>query len=40
MTGFGWNFYGFLLGVPLALLLYFVWSFAETARDRRTRRDG
>lgn len=39
MSGFGWNFYGFFLGVPVALVMYFIWSFAEAARDRWTRRD-
>ena len=39
MTGFGWNFYSFFLVVPVALAIYFIWSFAEAARDRRAGRD-
>ncbi len=33
--GFGWSFYGFFVAAAAWLLLYFLWAFRASARDRR-----
>lgn len=33
--GFGWSFYGFFAAAAVWLVIYFLWTFAIEARERR-----